>query len=40
MKYWMITMRKFADNLKDQWLVLEKEYINYFKEDADLDNPE
>ncbi len=40
MKYWMITMKKFADNLRDQWLVLESEYINYFKEDADLDNPE
>jgi len=39
-KYWMVTMQKFADNLRDQWLVLEKDYINYFKEDADLDVPE
>jgi twitching motility protein PilT len=38
MKYWMITMKKFADNLRDQWLVLEKDYINYFREDADLDS--
>jgi len=37
MKYWMITMKKFADNLRDQGLVLEKDYINYFREDADLD---
>jgi hypothetical protein len=33
-------MQKFADNLRDQGLVLEKDYINYFREDADLDTPE
>ncbi len=38
MKYWMITMQKFADELRDKWLVLEENYINYFKEDAELDS--
>lgn len=35
-KYGMITMQKYADNLRDQWLVEEKDYIRYFKEDADI----
>lgn len=32
-KYWMITMRKFADNLRDESIVDEASYIKYFKED-------
>jgi len=35
-KYWMITMQKFADNLRDKRLVLEEDYINYFRENADI----
>lgn len=30
---WMITMRNYADNLRDKWIVEEKEYINYFQDD-------
>ncbi len=40
MKYWMITMRKFADYLRDKWIVKEESYINYFKEDADIEKIE
>ena len=32
-KNWMITMKKFADNLRDKGIVEEKNYINYFKDD-------
>lgn len=31
--YWMITMKKYAEILRDKWLVLEEDYINYFKDE-------
>ena len=34
-KYWMISMIKFAEKLKDKWIVDEESYIKYFKEDAE-----
>lgn len=30
---WMITMRKYADNLAEDWLINTEDYIDYFKED-------
>ncbi len=27
---WMITMKNYADNLRDKWIVNEEDYINYF----------
>lgn len=30
---WMITMKNYADNLRDKWEVEEESYINYFKDD-------
>ncbi len=30
---WMCTMRNYADNLKDQWIIREEDYINYFQDD-------
>jgi twitching motility protein PilT len=30
---WMITMRNYADNLKNRWIVNEEDYINYFQDD-------
>jgi len=30
---WMITMKNYADNLRDKWIVEEESYINYFKDD-------
>mgnify|MGYP005613878263 CR=1 FL=1 len=30
---WMITMRNYADNLKDEWIIREEDYINYFQDD-------
>jgi len=30
---WMITMRNYADNLRDKWIVKEEDYINYFQDD-------
>lgn len=33
-KNWMITMKKYADYLRDKWVIEEKDYINYFKEDT------
>lgn len=32
-RQWMINMKKFADNLRDEWIIEESSYINYFKED-------
>ncbi len=32
-KEWMITMEKYAEKLKEHWIVDEKDYINFFKED-------
>lgn len=32
-KYWMITMEKYAELLKNKWIVNEESYINYFKKD-------
>ena len=38
-KYGMVTMRKYADFLRDKWIIEEKDYINYFKdEDEELKN--
>lgn len=30
---WMCTMRNYADNLRDEGIVKEEDYINYFQED-------
>ena len=30
---WMITMKNYADNLRDKWIVNEADYINYFQDD-------
>lgn len=30
---WMISMKNYADNLRDTWIVLEDDYINYFQDD-------
>ncbi len=30
---WMITMKNYADNLRDKWIVKEEDYINYFQDD-------
>lgn len=30
---WMITMKNYADNLASKWVILEEDYINYFKDD-------
>lgn len=27
---WMVTMKNYADNLRDKWIVKEEDYINYF----------
>jgi twitching motility protein PilT len=32
-KSWMISMNKYAEKLRDHWLVEEKDYINFFTED-------
>lgn len=29
----MITMKNYADNLRDKWIVKEEDYINYFQDD-------
>jgi len=29
-KDWMITMKKFADNLNQKWIINKKDYIHYF----------
>lgn len=34
-KQWMITMKKYADILRDKWIIEESSYINYFREDAE-----
>ena len=34
-KYGMVTMRKYADFLRDKWIIEEKDYINYFKWEDD-----
>lgn len=33
MKQWMISMKKYADIMRDKWLILEKDYEMYFRED-------
>jgi len=30
---WMITMKNYADNLRDKWIVKEEDYINYFQDE-------
>jgi len=30
---WMITMKKFAEQLHEQWLIKKEDYIHYFKAD-------
>lgn len=30
---WMISMKNYADNLRDKWIVNEGDYINYFIDD-------
>lgn len=30
--YWMIHMQKYAELLRDKWLIKEEDYINYFKD--------
>lgn len=30
---WMITMKNYADNLRDKWVINEEDYINYFMDD-------
>ncbi len=30
---WMVTMKNYADNLRDKWIAKEEDYINYFMDD-------
>lgn len=30
---WMIWMKNYADSLRDQWIIKEEDYINYFQDD-------
>ncbi len=30
---WMCTMRNYADKLRDDWVIREEDYINYFQDD-------
>jgi len=39
-KYGMVTMQKYADDLRDTWAIDEKEYIRFFVEDADMKKAE
>lgn len=32
-KYWMITMKDYADRLAKSWLIKEEDYMNYFSDD-------
>ncbi len=32
-KDWMITMKKFADQLAEEWVINEEDYKNYFKDE-------
>jgi twitching motility protein PilT len=35
-KDWMITMKKFADDLEQQWIIKKEDYMNYFKDDTEI----
>lgn len=30
---WMVSMKTYADRLRDQWLINEEDYINYFQDE-------
>lgn len=33
---WMVTMKKFADNLNEEWIINKKDYENYFKKEDSI----
>ena len=35
-KEWMVSMKKYADFLRDKELVLEESYMDYFKNNSDI----
>ena len=32
-QYWMITMQKYCEKLRDHWIIKEEDYINFFTEE-------
>lgn len=35
---WMIDMMSYAKHLNNKWIILEDDYINYFKDDIDMNS--